>query len=148
MASVGDSPEWKALGEHHAQIRDAHLRDLFADDASRGTTFVVELGDLYLDYSKNRITAETVQLLVELAEAAGLRDRIEAMFCGEHINVTEDRAVLHVALRAPRDERLVVDDQEARCRRSEATGIRRVRDDELRAGIVQSVPNRVVAVQH
>src|SRR5258706_5550512 len=97
-----DSTEWKALGAHHALVDDLHLRDLFADDPARGTTFAVEFGDLYLDYSKNRITAETMPLLLALAETAGLRERIEAMFRGEHINVTEDRAVLHVALRMAR----------------------------------------------
>ncbi|MEY2430675.1 MAG: glucose-6-phosphate isomerase, partial [Acidimicrobiaceae bacterium] len=104
--------EWKALAEHHTHVGDVHLRDLFAEDPSRGTRFAVEFGDLYLDYSKNRITAETVQLLLGVAEAAGLRERIDAMFRGEHINVTEDRAVLHVALRMPRDAKLVVDGQD------------------------------------
>jgi glucose-6-phosphate isomerase len=103
------STEWKALGEHHSQVGDLHLRDLFADDPERGTRFAVEFGDLYLDYSKNRITAETVRLLLSVAEAAGLRDRIDRMFRGEHINVTEDRAVLHVALRMPRGTKLEVD---------------------------------------
>src|SRR4051794_10460369 len=112
MARAVDSTEWKALGEHHAQVGDAHLRDLFAQDPQRGTRFAVEFGDLYLDYSKNRITAETLTLLLALAEAAGLRERTEAMFRGEHINITEDRAVLHVALRMPRDANLVVDGQD------------------------------------
>ena len=112
MVSAVASPQWKALGEHFNRVRDVHLRELFDEDTSRGTTFSVEFGDLYLDYSKNRLTVETMQLLVELAEAAGLRERIEAMFRGEHINVTEDRAVLHTALRAARDEKLVVDGQD------------------------------------
>ncbi|MEY2461056.1 MAG: glucose-6-phosphate isomerase [Acidimicrobiaceae bacterium] len=112
MARAVDSTEWKALGEHHAEVGDRHLRDLFAEDPSRGTTFAVEFGDLYLDYSKNRITAETLTRLLALAEAAGLRERTEAMFRGEHINITEDRAVLHVALRMPRDAQLVVDGQD------------------------------------
>jgi glucose-6-phosphate isomerase len=107
-----DSTEWKALAEHHAQVSDVHLRDLFAADPARGTTFAVEFGDLYLDYSKNRITAETLSLLLALAEAANLRERIDAMFRGDHINVTEDRAVLHVALRMPRDASLTVDGQD------------------------------------
>ena len=110
-SAVG-SPQWKALAEHYEEVRNVHLRDLFAQDATRGTSLTVELGDLYLDYSKNRITAETVRLLIALAEAAGLRERIDAMFRGEHINVTEDRAVLHVALRASRDKKLVVDGQD------------------------------------
>jgi len=112
MARAVDSTEWKALGEHHAQVGERHLRDLFADDSERGTTFAVEFGDLYLDYSKNRITAETMQLLVAVANASGLRERIEAMFRGDHINVTEDRAVLHVALRMARGTKLIVDGQD------------------------------------
>jgi len=112
VAPARATAEWKALGEHHNQVSDVHLRDLFADDPSRGTRFAVEFGDLYLDYSKNRITEETLSLLVAVADAAGLRERVDAMFQGEHINVTEDRAVLHVALRMPRDARLVVDGQD------------------------------------
>ena len=95
--------EWKALADHFAKLRDVHLRDLFAEDPHRGESMTVEASDLLLDYSKNRLTAETVRLLVAVAERAGLRERTEAMFSGEHINVTEDRAVLHVALRAPKD---------------------------------------------
>ena len=112
MARAVDSPEWKALAEHYAQVGELHLRDLFAGDPARGERFAVELGDLYLDYSKNRITADTLPLLFAVAETAGLRERIEAMFRGEHINITEDRAVLHVALRMPRDAQLVVDGQD------------------------------------
>jgi len=112
MARAVDSTEWKALGEHHAQVGERHLRDLFADDSERGTRFAVEFGDLYLDYSKNRITAETMQLLLAVANASGLRERIEAMFRGDHINVTEDRAVLHVALRMARGTKLIVDGQD------------------------------------
>jgi glucose-6-phosphate isomerase len=111
VARAVDSTEWKALSEHYAQVSDVHLRQLFADDASRGTRLSVEFGDLYLDLSKNRITDETLRLLVALAEAAGVRQRIEAMFAGEHINITEDRAVLHVALRMPRSATLTVDGQ-------------------------------------
>jgi glucose-6-phosphate isomerase len=103
------SPAWRALRAHHRQLRDAHLRDLFASDPRRGETFSAEGAGLYLDYSKNRVTAETIDLLVALADAAGLRDRIDAMFRGEHLNVTEDRAVLHVALRAPESESIVAD---------------------------------------
>jgi glucose-6-phosphate isomerase len=112
VARAIDSTEWEALGEHHKQVGELHLRDLFASDASRGERFAVEFGDLYLDYSKNRITADTLPLLLAVAEAAGLRERIEAMFRGDHINVTEDRSVLHVALRMPRDAQLVVDGQD------------------------------------
>ncbi len=93
--------EWGSLAEHFAKVRDVHLRDLFAQDPSRGEQMTVEAADLLLDYSKNRLTKETIRLLVAVAERAGLRERIEAMFSGHHINVTEDRAVLHIALRAP-----------------------------------------------
>ena len=97
------SDAWKNLKSHYEQIKGLHLRDWFADDPSRGETFTLETDGLFLDYSKNRINAETIKLLVALAESSGLKDRREAMFTGEKINVTEDRAVLHTALRAPRD---------------------------------------------
>jgi glucose-6-phosphate isomerase len=100
---------WKALQAHHDKVRELHLRELFADDAKRGERLAIEAAGLYLDYSKNRITDETLKLLVQLAEESGLRARIDAMFRGEKINITEDRAVLHVALRAPRDASIVVD---------------------------------------
>jgi glucose-6-phosphate isomerase len=100
---------WKALRDHHAKIRDVHLRQLFADDPRRGERLTVEGVGLYLDYSKHRVTDETLRLLVQLAEQAGLRERIDAMFRGEKINVTENRAVLHVALRAPRGQSILVD---------------------------------------
>src|SRR6516164_170110 len=100
---------WKALEEHSQYIRDQHLRMLFAEDARRGERFALEAVGIYLDYSKNRVTEETIRLLLELAKAAGLRERIDAMFRGEKINVSEHRAVLHVALRAPRDESILVD---------------------------------------
>ncbi|MDF3067826.1 MAG: glucose-6-phosphate isomerase [Polyangiaceae bacterium] len=102
-------PEWKALAAHYEQQKDAHLRELFRDDPKRAEHFSVEAAGLYLDYSKHRITAETLALLVSLAESVGLRDRIDAMFRGDKINTTEDRAVLHVALRAPRGEQILVD---------------------------------------
>jgi glucose-6-phosphate isomerase len=102
-------PAWKALQAHHDKVRELHLRELFADDAKRGERLAIEAAGLYLDYSKNRITDETLKLLVQLAEESGLRARIDAMFRGEKINITEDRAVLHVALRAPRDASIVVD---------------------------------------
>jgi glucose-6-phosphate isomerase len=106
---IDRSAEWQALARHHAELREVHLRDLFAADPGRGETMVCEAGDLYLDWSKNRVTAETVRLLVAMAERAGLRRRIDAMFAGERINVTEDRAVLHVALRAPRGSSILLD---------------------------------------
>jgi glucose-6-phosphate isomerase len=102
-------PAWAALQAHHADIADAHLRDLFAEDPDRGTTFAVEAEGIYLDYSKNRITAETLRLLFELAEQSGLAEHIADMFAGEKINITEDRAVLHVALRAPKNQRITFD---------------------------------------
>jgi glucose-6-phosphate isomerase len=104
-----DRPEWKELSEHWKTVEPLHLRKLFADDPARAGTFSLTACDLLLDYSKNRITAETVEKLVALAEACGLREKIEAMFTGEKINKTEDRAVLHTALRAPRDAQVFVD---------------------------------------
>ena len=103
--SLTARPAWKALDAHYQQVRDVHLRTLFADDPTRGERLTAEAAGLYLDYSKNRITDETLQLLLQLAEECGLRERIDAMFRGEKINVTENRAVLHVALRAPRTPR-------------------------------------------
>ena len=96
-----DRPGWKALEKHHAAIAGRHLRDLFASDPERGERMTAEAEGVFLDYSKNRIDGTTVELLVRLADESGLRERIDAMFAGEHVNVTEDRAVLHVALRAP-----------------------------------------------
>ena len=102
-------PAWTQLREHHAQLRDTHLRDLFAADPRRGERLTAEAVGIYLDYSKNRVTDETMGLLRDLAEQSGLRERIDAMFAGEKINVTEDRAVLHVALRAPKSASIKVD---------------------------------------
>src|SRR6266852_699542 len=101
--------EWRALEEHYQKIRHLHLRDLFATDPKRGERLTAEAVGLYLDYSKHRITDDTLDLLVQLAESSGLRDRVDAMFRGDKINGTEDRAVLHVALRAPRHAAIVVD---------------------------------------
>jgi glucose-6-phosphate isomerase len=103
------SPEWRALEEHYQKTRRLHLRDLFATDPTRGERLTAEAAGLYLDYAKHRITDDTLDLLVRLAEASGLHDRIDAMFRGDKINSTEDRAVLHVALRAPRHAAIVVD---------------------------------------
>ena len=100
---------WRVLQNHYKNIRDLHLRNLFAEDPNRGERMTVEAAGIFLDYSKNRITDETVKLLVRLAEESGLRARIDAMFRGDKINVTEKRAVLHVALRAPQDASIVVD---------------------------------------
>ncbi len=103
---------WAALGAHHAALSDQHLRELFDEDPGRATSLVRTVGDLHVDLSKQRITDVTLDLLVDLAEAADLSGRIEAMFTGERINTTEDRAVLHTALRLPRDAELVVDGQD------------------------------------
>jgi glucose-6-phosphate isomerase len=105
-------PSWKALEAHYQNIRDRHLRTLFADDPDRGKRFALEATGIYLDYSKNRVTDETIQLLLELAASSGLRERIDAMFGGEKINVTENRAVLHIALRAPRDQSIFVNGED------------------------------------
>jgi len=102
---------WKALASHYETVSKLHLRKLFADDPKRGTRLTAEAVGLYLDYSKNRITDQTLKLLIQLAEESGLREKIEAMFRGEKINVTEKRAVLHTALRAPRNASIVVDDE-------------------------------------
>ncbi|HEY8061730.1 MAG TPA: hypothetical protein VID74_02975, partial [Gemmatimonadales bacterium] len=102
-------PAWTALQKHFETMRDLHLRQIFADDPLRGKRLTAEAAGLYLDYSKHRVTDETLRLLFQLATERGLAGRTEAMFTGEKINVTEDRAVLHVALRAPAGERIVVD---------------------------------------
>ncbi len=107
-AKLTERSEWKALEAHYAEMKDAHLRDLFAD-SSRSAQFTLKAEELLLDYSKNRINAETMQKLVALAESADLQKWIEAMFTGEKINATEDRVVLHVALRAPKDAVIEVD---------------------------------------
>jgi len=112
LTSLTQRPAWKALEEHYQQTRDLHLRTLFAGDSGRGERFAAEGVGIYLDYSKNRVTDETMRLLLELAESAGLRERIDAMFRGEKINVTEKRAVLHIALRAPRGESIIVDGED------------------------------------
>ena len=109
MTPLRESEAFKALEAHHAELAPRHLRELFDSDPDRGTRLTAEAVGLYLDYSKNLVTDETLELLVELAKERGLAERREAMFRGEHINVTEDRAVLHVALRMPRERSLVVD---------------------------------------
>src|SRR5687768_3108227 len=112
QAKLTSRKSWKALTTHYESIRDVHLRTLFSDDPKRGERFTAEAAGLFLDYSKNRITDETVTLLCELARECGLESRIVAMFRGDRINVTEGRAVLHVALRVPRSESIVVDGQD------------------------------------
>ena len=110
--TLTNRPAWKSLQAHYKQMADVHLRQLFADDANRGQTMATESLEIYLDYSKNRITDETLKLLFKLAEETGLRDRIDAMFRGDPINVTEQRSVLHVALRAQQGQSIVVNGQD------------------------------------
>jgi len=107
--SVTATSAWKALETHYQKVRELHLRKLFADDPERGKRMAIEAAGLYLDYSKNRLTDETLSLLLRLAEECGLRARIDAMFRGDKINITENRAVLHVALRAPKEASILVD---------------------------------------
>ncbi|MGY4870599.1 glucose-6-phosphate isomerase [Mycolicibacterium elephantis] len=111
ISDITATSAWQALQRHHDDIGDRHLRQLFADDPARGTELALTVGDLYIDYSKHRVTRETLQLLVDLARAARLEQRRDAMFSGVHINTSENRAVLHTALRLPRDAELVVDGQ-------------------------------------
>ena len=107
--ALTERPAWRALEAHYQQLKDTHLRELFASDPARGERLTLEAEGIYLDYSKNRITDETVRLLLQLADESGVRNRIDAMFHGDAINTTEHRAVLHVALRAPRDATITVD---------------------------------------
>lgn len=109
MTNLTNLPAWKALQAHHDAVKDVHLRDLFAGDATRGERLTAEGAGLYLDYSKHRVTDETLNLLLQLAQETGVAAKRDAMFGGEKINITEDRAVLHVALRAPRGATIMVD---------------------------------------
>ena len=111
-SSLTQSPAWKALQAHATEVAGLHLRELFASNPLRAEKFSTEACGLYLDYSKNRVTDETLRLLLALAEERGLRGHIEAMFRGDKINITENRAVLHVALRAPRGQKIVVDGED------------------------------------
>src|SRR6201987_599098 len=109
IPDISATPAWSALRKHHEQIGTTHLRQLFADDPDRGSEFTVTVGDLYIDYSKHRVTRETLKLLTNLARTANLEQRRNEMFAGVHINTSENRAVLHTALRLPRDAKLIVD---------------------------------------
>ncbi len=109
LTPLTQRPAWQTLEEHYQKVRGLHLRTLFDEDPGRGERFAAEAIGIYFDYSKNRITDETLRLLLALAESSGLRERIDAMFIGKKINVTEQRAVLHIALRAPRDQSILVD---------------------------------------
>jgi len=112
MAALTELPAWKALGEHYKEIKSVHMREWFDRFPQRAERFTVEAAGIYLDYSKNRINPKTIELLIQLAEESGLAARRDAMFAGEKINITEKRAVLHVALRAPKDEKIFVDGED------------------------------------
>jgi glucose-6-phosphate isomerase len=129
-----DRKAWQALERHHAEIGSRHLRDLFAEDPGRGERLTAEAEGIYLDYSKNRVTDETMRLLVELAEECGLPQHRDAMFAGEHINVSENRAVLHVALRMPPTASLIVDGQDVVAEVHEVLGRMRAFSDRVRKG--------------
>jgi glucose-6-phosphate isomerase len=131
---VRGRPSWAALERHHAAVRDLHLRDLFAADPTRGERLTAEGAGLYLDYSKNRVTDETLRLLIAVANESGLAERTEAMFRGERINTTEDRSVLHVALRMPRGATLVVDSQDVVTEVHEVLDRMAAFSDRIRAG--------------
>ncbi|MGC2799380.1 MAG: glucose-6-phosphate isomerase, partial [Mycobacterium sp.] len=111
IPDITATPAWNALRGHHDQIGTTHLREFFADDPARGSEFSITVGDLYIDYSKHRINRETLKLLTDLARTADLEQRRDEMFAGVHINTSENRAVLHTALRLPRDAKLIVDGQ-------------------------------------
>jgi glucose-6-phosphate isomerase len=148
MTRLRDRPEWRALADHYAELEPRHLRELFADDPDRGARMTVEAAGLLLDWSKNRCTDETVRLLAALAGAVGLREHIDAMFRGERINTTEDRAVLHVALRAPGSTRIEVDGTDVvgpvhAVLDEMAAFARRVRDDEWRGATGEPIRNVV-----
>ncbi|HEX6664418.1 MAG TPA: glucose-6-phosphate isomerase, partial [Gaiellaceae bacterium] len=134
IGPLRDAVAWRALEENARELRGLHLRDLFASDAKRGERLVVEAEGLYLDYSKNRVTDETLRLLLQLAAERGVAERRDAMFAGERINVTEDRAVLHVALRAPEGASIVVDGENVVPRVHEVLGRMASFADQVRGG--------------
>src|SRR5215813_4008390 len=125
---------WQALERHHAEIGQRHLRELFATDPGRGERLTAEAEGIYLDYSKNRVTDETMQLLVELAEESAVPQRRDAMFAGEHINVSENRAVLHLALRMPEGTKLIVDGEDVVAQVHAVLRRMRAFADEIRSG--------------
>src|SRR6202041_1856358 len=124
---------WQALERHHAEIGGRHLRRLFDEDPGRGARLIAEAAGIFLDYSKNRVTDETMALLVELAQESGMPEHRDAMFRGEHINVSEDRAVLHVALRMPAGTSLVVDGADVVAQVHEVLGRMRAFADRIRS---------------
>jgi glucose-6-phosphate isomerase len=129
-----ESKAWQALQRHHAEIADRHLRDLFAADPARGERLTAHAAGIYLDYSKNRVTDETMRLLLDLARECGMPEHRDAMFRGDHINVSEDRAVLHVALRMPRGSSLVVDGEDVVAQVHEVLDRMRAFADRVRSG--------------
>jgi glucose-6-phosphate isomerase len=134
MTELRQRPAWKALERHHAEIAGRHLRDLFAEDPDRAKRYAVDAVGLHLDYSKNRLTDQTLQSLLQLANESGLRERIDAMFRGDRINVSENRSVLHVALRMPQDESLIVDGKNVVAEVHEVLGRMRALADRVRSG--------------
>jgi glucose-6-phosphate isomerase len=147
-AMISETSEWAALRSHFDDVRERHLRDLFANDPERASVLSVEADGVYLDYSKNRLTSETIRLLVALAERAGLHQRIDAMFGGERINATEQRAVVHVALRAPEGESILLDGTDVvpevhRVRRKMSSFADRVRSDQWRGHTGMPIQNIV-----
>src|SRR5271165_4512018 len=132
--SLGDTRDWKALQAHYKAAKDLKLRKLFAEDPKRGERFSLEAAGLFLDYSKNRITDETIRLLVDLAGARKVGERRDAMFAGAKINVSEDRAVLHVALRAERGERILTDGKDVVPEVHEVLDRMAAFSDEVRSG--------------
>ncbi|BBZ77600.1 glucose-6-phosphate isomerase [Mycolicibacterium anyangense] len=133
-ADISATPQWAALRRHHDEIAGKHLRELFTEDPGRGRELTMTVGDLYIDYSKHRVTRETLGLLVDLARAAKLEERRDAMLSGAHINTSEDRAVLHTALRLPRDAALVVDGQDVVADVHEVLDAMGAFTDKLRSG--------------
>src|SRR3954447_13511694 len=111
IPDIATTPAWRALQKHHDEIGEKHLREFFAEDPDRGTELALTVGDLYIDYSKHRVSRDTLQMLIDLARTARLEQRRDAMFSGVHINTSENRAVLHTALRDPVGVELVVDGQ-------------------------------------
>jgi glucose-6-phosphate isomerase len=134
MTQLRQRPAWKALERHHADIAGRHLRDLFAEDPDRAKRYAVDAAGLHLDYSKNRITDQTLQSLLQLAGESGLREHIDAIFRGDRINVSENRSVLHVALRMPQDESLIVDGKNVVAEVHEVLGRMRTLADRVRSG--------------
>jgi glucose-6-phosphate isomerase len=141
---VAGSAEWQALADHQAELAEVHLRTLFEEDPERGTKLTAEAGQLYLDFSKNRLTSETIELLVALAERAGLREKIDAMFSGEKINVTEGRSVLHTALRLPEGSSLMVDGTDVVAQVHEVLGKMRTFAERVRAGEWKGYTGRTI----